>query len=151
MRFFSRKKSKQKPLRVLAHFNSGLAFLNHERLQDAKVQFEKALELKPDFLPALYRLGWCYYHLGEKDKAFPLLKKTIEKESGRTQAHYLLGLIYYYDKNEYQEALTRFKDAQKANVDPTKTVDIHMALAATYRELGQIEKAIDEYKAALAI
>jgi tetratricopeptide (TPR) repeat protein len=137
-------------LKGLAHLKSGVAFFNQGRFQDARFQFEKAIALDPDYAPALCMLGRCYYELGEKDWALPLLRRGVEQQPNDVEAQYVLGLIYY-DKGEFQGAVNSFKNALKANTDMSRTVHIHDALARSYRELGEVDPAIKECQAALVL
>lgn len=150
MRFlFGRLDKPEKNLKVNAHIKSGVAFFDNGRLQEAKTQFEKALMVDPNHIWALGGLGRCYYEMGKSDLAFPLLKKSIEKKPDYTMAHYLLGEIYYADGN-FSEALDSFSNALKSNNDRSEFANIHLALSMTYRELGEIERTIKEYRAALS-
>jgi tetratricopeptide (TPR) repeat protein len=139
---------RRRNLRASAHYRSGLALFDHGRLQDAKYQFEKVIALDPDDVGALCGLGFCYYGMGERELALPLLIKSVTKNPNYAAAHYLLGQIYY-DKGEFHEAVARFRSALATNVDPSQISSIHISLAVVHRDLGEIEEAIKEYLTAL--
>ena len=52
-----------------AFYYRGCAKVNEKRYQDAIADFEKAVELKPDYADAYFNLGRTYYLLNDEDKA----------------------------------------------------------------------------------
>lgn len=42
------------------------------------ISFNQALEINPDYVPALINLGATYYYSGEKNKAVPYFKHALE-------------------------------------------------------------------------
>lgn len=75
----------------------------------------------------------------------------------RRDAYMIAGQIYF-DEDKYQEALHYFLTALKTEVShsmmfqngPTATWDPHQRLARTYEKMGDKEKAVAHYKAALS-
>lgn len=52
-----------------AYYYRGCAKVNATKYKDAIVDFEKAIELKPDYADAYFNLGRTYYLLNDEDKA----------------------------------------------------------------------------------
>lgn len=52
-----------------AFYYRGCAKVNATKYKDAIVDFEKAIELKPDYANAYFNLGRTYYLLNDEDKA----------------------------------------------------------------------------------
>ena len=52
-----------------AFYYRGCAKVNATKYKDAIVDFEKAIELKPDYADAYFNLGRTYYLLNDEDKA----------------------------------------------------------------------------------
>lgn len=52
-----------------AYYYRGCAKVNATRYKDAIPDFEKAIELKPDYADAYFNLGRTYYLLNDDDKA----------------------------------------------------------------------------------
>jgi superkiller protein 3 len=52
-----------------AFYYRGCAIVNATKYKDAIVDFEKAIELKPDYADAYFNLGRTYYLLNDEDKA----------------------------------------------------------------------------------
>ncbi len=145
MRFLSKKKSSTK---VLAHFNSGSAFFENERFQDARTQFDKVLSLDPNNAPALYLLGRCYYALGEKDLALSFLKESLKKDPNYSAPHYFIGLIHY-DKREFQDAVFSFNASLKYSTESSQIINAHLSLAAVYERLDDNTNVVKQYQAIL--
>jgi len=49
--------------------------------------FNKALSIKPDHIPSLYGLAYCYSKNGHPDLAIENYKKTIKLDPDNVQAH----------------------------------------------------------------
>lgn len=119
---------KEKTDVVKAHINLGNAYKEEEELEMAQLQYEKALELKPEHPVAKELLSEIYYSLGtshlenkkydnainafdkvlEINPAFPQIKDVLKK------AHYNLGIDYAKDG-----------DLNKAIIEFNKTMDIN--------------------------
>jgi tetratricopeptide (TPR) repeat protein len=52
-----------------AYYYRGCAKVNASKHRDAIADFEKAVELKPDYADAYFNLGRTYYMLNDEDKA----------------------------------------------------------------------------------
>jgi len=63
-----------------AYFTRGNCFYAQEKYAVAKLDYLKALDVKPDHVEALERLGMAYYELEEHCLAYKTLKKTLNLE-----------------------------------------------------------------------
>ncbi len=52
-----------------AYFYRGCAKVNAQKYEEAIADFEKAVELKPDYADAYFNMGRAYYLLNNEDKA----------------------------------------------------------------------------------
>jgi tetratricopeptide (TPR) repeat protein len=112
--------------------------------------FQRALELDPNFALAYSRLGTIYGNLGETDiaseykkKAFELRGRVSERERFYISSHY-----YFTATGELERAIEIYnlwKQAYPRHDNP------HINLAATYENLGQFEKAVEEDREALRL
>ena len=76
--------------------------------------FEKCLEVKPDFIDVINRLGTTYYELGEKDKAEQAYQKSLALD-GNAFASFNLAKLRL-EENKLTEALDYIdKSIQKAD------------------------------------
>lgn len=52
-----------------AYYYRGCAKVNGQKYKEAIADFEKAVELKPDYADAYFNLGYTYFLMHEEDKA----------------------------------------------------------------------------------
>ena len=130
-----------------ARFLLGAALERSGRHREAASNFERLLEVEPDFAPALNYLGYMWAERGERlDRALELVQRAValEPDNGAYVdslgwAHYQLG-----DFHQAREFLERA--AGLLPDDPT----IWEHLADVYAALGEVEKARESYRRALA-
>ncbi|KAJ6248227.1 hypothetical protein M0813_17890 [Anaeramoeba flamelloides] len=84
-----------------------VALLGASKEQDAKRDWEKALELSPDHLPMLMLWADAFYLSKKFDKAIELYNQILEKvPNSWTLMH--LGFVYLW-KNDYENAKVTFE------------------------------------------
>jgi tetratricopeptide (TPR) repeat protein len=67
----------------------------HNRIDEAIALFNKAVQLKKDYMDASINLAAAYIRGRQFSNAVPILEAVIAKEPGRLNAHYNLGIAYY--------------------------------------------------------
>ena len=89
-----------------------------QKIESIAVQhLERVLRDIPDFAPALYNLGYCYYYGNGVNKNTTLAMQYINKakDLGLNSAINYVGLCYYNGKDgypqDYQKALECFKES----------------------------------------
>ena len=65
-----------------------------ERLQDALADFEKAIELDPDYADAWMNRGGVYYMMGQSDKAITELDRAAELNGANPQIFFNRALAH---------------------------------------------------------
>jgi tetratricopeptide (TPR) repeat protein len=131
------------------------AFAFAGRLDDAVTQFDAALKLKPDYMPALS--GLASVAMQRKDyktaetywlKIISLLENvtTAAKDQQLDTAYYGLG-VTYIDMKRYEEAIVALKDAVRIK---SSSSDTHYMLSVAYRELKYPDRQKDELNITLA-
>ncbi len=83
-------------------------------IESALNNFEKAIELKPDYSVAHFQLGILYWQEKEIDKAQTEFETTVFLYPNYSNAHYFLGLVYD-KKGEKEKAIKQFEDVAKLN------------------------------------
>ena len=79
-----------------AYNNLGKVYLLFQnRIEDAIVLFNKAIELKPDSIDASINLAAAHIRGRRFHDAVPILETVIAKEPGRADAQYNLGVAYH--------------------------------------------------------
>jgi len=100
---------------------------------------------------ARYKLGWCYYNVGEYQKAIDTMKKVIAQsvDTGETQGKLLLReealndlVLFFSELGDMEAAYTYFsKFGEKKHYSA-----MLRRLAGTYLEQGKNEQAITTYE-----
>lgn len=115
------KNSKPKLDEVRARINLGDAYNEEEKLERAKLEYEKVLELKPGHLIAKNSLSEIYYELGAS----------------------------YLEEEKYNNAITVFDKALDITPDFTQVKDVlekaHYNLGINYAKNRELDKAIMEF------
>jgi TolB-like protein len=79
----ARKAAELDPRSSLMSLNLGAKYLNQGLYTLAEGQFQKVIELNPDFAPGYSRLAVLYMlYMGQFDKALPLANKAVELDPG---------------------------------------------------------------------
>lgn len=95
-----------------SHYKIGLTYLNDNLLQQATVEFRKALEVSPKDRDSHYALGHIYYLQEKYDEAQKEFKAALKKDSADSEAHNYLGRAYE-KKSQWDEAIRHYKAALK--------------------------------------
>jgi tetratricopeptide (TPR) repeat protein len=115
----------------------------HSRYQEdeARVLFEKAIELDPGFAMALARLSIVCFNLGQDRRAHEYARRALENTSRLTprERYYIEG--WYYTRKE--ETLGQAVDAY------TKALEIYPTFASARANVGAIYTALERYEEAV--
>ena len=76
------------------YYNKGIEFYKQGKYDQAGKEFEKAIELKPNDVYALYGLGNTYYCKSKYDDAVKVYSKAININPDYAKVHYSLSLAY---------------------------------------------------------
>ncbi|MBT8363818.1 MAG: tetratricopeptide repeat protein [Deltaproteobacteria bacterium] len=102
-------------------------------------EMHRAIKLNPNNSESHAILGWGLLWFGRTDEAIQALEKTIRLDvrSKQVVSLFHLGLAYYL-KGKYHKALDRL---EKGVVQDPDYIGYHIALAATYAQLGRTADA----------
>jgi len=172
---------RKSPALVYARNNLGVAYLEADRLDDAVVQFNAAVALKPDHETAYNNLGMIYSRQGLLDKAEYAFRKAVSIKPDYAKAYNNLGVIYVrqgrFDDalNVFETAVSfktvvvdaynnlgilymqkgLFREAEKALQDAMQIspdyAKAHYNMGLLYEQQGRINEALGEFKAALRL
>jgi len=135
------------PADHITQYDIGLVYYYRERYDQAIQHFEKAIQLKHDFAPAINGLGNAYSAKGDWDRAIEAYRKIVEDVFYGTP-HFALSnmALAYYQKKDYVQAEKYFLEALKMSPD---FVNALAGLATTYMALGRYEEALQKLERAV--
>ncbi len=107
------------------------------KLELEREAFERALELRPDDVPAHMRLAELHLALGENEAAYRQFRRALELSPTEGAAHGGLGRAASA-LGRPEEAVEHFEKALE--LKPQGTI-VHYQLAVAYRRLGDMEAA----------
>jgi tetratricopeptide (TPR) repeat protein len=124
------------------HFNIGMDLLKKHKYEDAIMEFDKAIELKPGFTEAWTGKGIAVGNLGRIDESLELFNKAIKINPDDVEAWYQKG--FALGKLErFEEALKAFKKVIAVKPDDTKP---WVSKGVVLGYLGRHEEALEAYK-----
>jgi tetratricopeptide (TPR) repeat protein len=112
-------------------------FVN-ERYDEAQATLDECIRVAPEMTEAHLLLGKVLYTQGKLPEAAGAFATTVKLDDTAHEAWYMLGLIT--QKRDVNQAQKYFRMAMDAK--PTSS-DYIIALAGTYAQLGQQQKALD--------
>ena len=77
-------------------------------LDSAISDYDKAIQINPDFAAAYVNCGYAYYTKGEFDRAISDFDQAIQLIPDEAQVYFDRGLVYV-DKGDIQNATADFK------------------------------------------
>jgi len=87
-----------------------MAYVKKQMFPEATGAFLQVAEMAPMFAAAFHQLGVCYQQQDQPEKALEYYRKTIDLDSGNTDAFYNSGLILF-KLGRIDEALDCFEKA----------------------------------------
>ena len=129
------------------HVELGREYRDQGKLEEAAVEFEKAIELDPKDAEAYRNLGTAYGELGKWEESAAAYERAIELEPDFGRAYGDLA-VTYYNLGRIPEALEAGEKAVELAPDYASG---HNNLGVVYGAQGEIEMAIAEYEKAIEL
>ena len=108
-------KMPQTPIELATpHFDKGNDLYTANKKEEAIKEFQKALDIQPDYLPATLNIAISLRDLGKFKEAKKLLLDVIQKDASISEAYNSLGYLYYKN-NDFVKARENFKKAIEIN------------------------------------
>jgi tetratricopeptide (TPR) repeat protein len=99
--------------------------------------WEKALEKKPDYADARFRLSLAIFKAGRRDEALAHLHRLIATYPGHIPSRNLRGMVYF-ENNDFESALRDFKKVMKPGPEFTAGL---LNAGAVFVATGHYDKA----------
>ncbi len=138
------------PHRYYLSFYQGSAHLSRQDAAAALPCFKNALAQSPtdEDIPSIYAyMGMCLKDMERYDEALSMLRKGRNLDAERTEIHNLMGFCHFKLKN-HEAAIDCFNQVLALN--PGSAID-YANIASNYREMGDIDKAVEYYETALTL
>jgi len=114
-------------------------------LDQAILHYKQALEIKPNYLLAIYNLGVAYCEKEEYDEAILNFKKVLKIDPQNIDARMnLANVLFLLDKPD--EAVFHYDKIIKAD---SKNSDAHYNLAYLLSKQGKFDEAVSHYEESL--
>lgn len=83
----------------------GNAYYNSSRWKEAVTYYGRALKIDPRNSDVRADMATAYRNTGMSDRALAEYRKALEYDPGNQNARYNLGIVYAYDKRNYEAAI----------------------------------------------
>lgn len=138
---------KTSPSSPNTHNNLGDLYGRHGDKQAALEEFQKAIELKPNYGDAYHNLANTYMELGEAGLALENYRKALEFNPNLWQSYQNIAAIYCGQK-QYDLCLENFQKAISVN---PQNLNLRNNLGVVYLLIGEKDKAKEIFTAVLSI
>jgi tetratricopeptide (TPR) repeat protein len=135
-----------RPRSAVAHYNLGNVLYEQKRLEDAKVEFCRAIELNPGLADPFNSLGIVLREQGNLEEAGANFRKAIALKTDHADALSNLGLVLG-EQGRLEEAEAELRKAVALKLDYVA----HGNLGHVLRKQGKPKEAEAEYRKAIAI
>jgi tetratricopeptide (TPR) repeat protein len=96
------------------YFTLAQILLDEKEVTKARLQFQKVLDVRPDFLPAHVELARLSMELEDYPAAEEHLRRILQANGKNAEAHLNLG-VAYKSMGEYDKAMQEYDEAEKIN------------------------------------
>ncbi len=134
-------------LKAEDYFDSGLQKHNEENYSQSIEDYDKAIELNPEYVDAYNNRGNAYDDLGEYQQAIEDYDKAIELNPEDPDAYINRGLSYN-SLGKYQQATEDYDKAIELNPEDP---DAYYSRGLAYNSLGVYHAAIEDYGNAIEL
>ena len=131
---------------AIAHNNLGSSLLDAGKAAEAEAQFEKALEVRPNYPEALVNLALCRARQGRTPEAVELMRRAMDIRP-TPSGHYNLG-NFAAEAGQFAEAEKHYLAALELRPG---FVEARYNLGISRARQGRADEAIRDYEAALAL
>jgi adenylate cyclase len=131
-----------------AHALIGAAYVYQGDYDLAVSELQQAIALNPNDASSYHTLGWVMLYSSRKDEAIDALETALRFDPNSSPTIFFMLGTGYYLKEQYDIAIKTLKKGVNRKSD---FVDLHVALAAAYAQVGRQEDAVREAKTVLKL
>jgi Tfp pilus assembly protein PilF len=116
---------------------------NDKRFEDAEKAYDRSMELRNDYVPALIGKGRTTLNLKRSDKAIEVLKAALAIDPNSADVNHYLGEAYF----QIRKGSLGIPHMNRAiEIDPNGKAELHLRIAGLYNAAGAKNLAANEYK-----
>ena len=127
--------------------NIARLYLKNGSYEKAVWEYQKALGMDAQLVPAYNGLGIAYTMLGKHPEAVSAQQKALELQPNFAKAYAGLGLTYF-SQNEVESALENY---QRATALEPEFLEAHLKIGTILRKQKRYAEALDTYRTILTI
>jgi Tfp pilus assembly protein PilF len=132
---------------AVAYNDLGYVLFQDRRLDEAIVQYQKALQLKPDYAEAHYNFGNALLQKNRLDEAAVQYQQALQVNPDDAKAHNNLGFVLSHGKR-VDEAIVQYQKALQLNPE---YAEAHYNFGNALLQKGRADEAIANFTKALKI
>jgi len=133
-----------------AYYNRGLYLFNENQDKEALNDFNKAIELKPDYADAYNNRGSLFLKQGKTDEALNDLNKAISYNKDFIQSYFNRGFLLY-QKKQYAEALMDYNKVIELKPETGKLTIVYNLIGLLYMNEKKYKEALDNFNKAIEL
>jgi tetratricopeptide (TPR) repeat protein len=130
-----------------AHNNLGGDLAHRGRMQEAIEHWERALEIRPDYVSAHVNLGNALLGSGKVKEAIAHYEQALRIKPDYAEAHNNLG-VALMRMGRIEDAITQYEQALRIN---PHFAEAHYCLGGALEQSGRMGEAAQQYEQALQI
>ncbi len=132
------------PQRAENEYQIGMRLMADGKYKDAVADFTRAVGIWPQLGQAYLERGISYRYLNENDQALADFDQALQITPNLARAYSARGFIYR-ERGDTKGALAQFSKS----IEVSPNVDAYFERGQTYEDLGEHQKAIDDYEQAI--
>ncbi len=146
----SRKALELAPTFVRTYYEVAQAYLNQKNYSKAIANFQKAVDLNPDVSLSWWYLGVTLFESGDQPGGIQTIRIAINRghEYYHSETDLLRVIKIFFSVKDFEMVAIAYEYLLK--IQP-ENPQYHASLAVAYSEIGEIDKAVIEAKAAAKI
>lgn len=133
-----------------AYYNRGIYFFNQNQDKEALSDFNKAIELKPDYADAYNNRGSVFLRQGKLTEALDDLSKAVLFNRNLAQAYFNRGYIYFQDK-KYDEAYKDYTKVIELKPDQAQLAIVYNLRALLLMNQKKYPESLSDFNKAIEL
>jgi len=134
-------------LNYKAHFNMAITLKDMDRFEEAAIEFQNGLQIKPDAPFALNDLGIIYGRQGKFDQASECFMKALKINPNFAEARTNFGYVLA-NQGKLDDAMVNLNESLRIN---PKSALTHRYLGQVLERKGKIDQAVSHFEEALQL